>query len=534
MNKIATYLNEHLLGEVSSAKAVRKRYSTDGSVLSITPELVAFPRVTNDIRKIARFSWQLAEKGHPISLTVRGLGGDVTGAAIGKGITIHTPTHLSRILQIVPKDRLVHVQPGVRLNTLNEALRWHGLVIPCSESSSPYDVTIGGAIAGDYHGPSGAISDAIEKMEVVLANGDIIETGRISRRDVSKKLGLQTLEGEVYRKLEALIEDNDELIKQLSADTVRDNTGYKRLGEVRASDGSFDLTPLFIGSQGTLGIITEVVLRAGFYSNEDVHAVILVDSLAAGRDISDQLKPLEPAELTIYDGELFKKAADYGAVFSVLGDVSQIGAVVYLRLNDFSERAQAHKLKRIKKALLKSGLVMIDSTERSAEDFQAVQSVDELLRLGLTDDQVPLPIMDGAFVPSDRREEFETAFLEFATKHHVELPVMINALTGLYTAFPVLKLDAVSDKQKLFKLMTDYAALVDQFGGTSVSGGAEGRLKANATWAVLDEAHASLYEQLRNIFDPFNTLNPDVKQKNELRSLVTALRSTYDTTSQLS
>src|ERR1700712_1346432 len=82
MNKIAVYLNEHLLGEVTSSKAMRRRYSRDGSVLTITPEIIAFPRITNDIRKIARFSWQLAEKGHPLGLTVRGAGSDTTGAAI--------------------------------------------------------------------------------------------------------------------------------------------------------------------------------------------------------------------------------------------------------------------------------------------------------------------------------------------------------------------------------------------------------------------------------------------------------------------
>jgi hypothetical protein len=62
MSKIAKYLNEHIMGEITGAKAVRERFSRDRSVLTIKPELVMFPRVTNDLRKAARFSWQLAEK----------------------------------------------------------------------------------------------------------------------------------------------------------------------------------------------------------------------------------------------------------------------------------------------------------------------------------------------------------------------------------------------------------------------------------------------------------------------------------------
>lgn len=62
MNKIASYLNEHVMGEAVASKAMRARMSRDNSVLKITPELVVFPRSTNDIRKVARFAWQMAEK----------------------------------------------------------------------------------------------------------------------------------------------------------------------------------------------------------------------------------------------------------------------------------------------------------------------------------------------------------------------------------------------------------------------------------------------------------------------------------------
>ena len=57
MSKIAQYLNEHISGEVSTKPDVRAAFSTDASFLTITPEMIVYPRVTNDIRKVARFSW---------------------------------------------------------------------------------------------------------------------------------------------------------------------------------------------------------------------------------------------------------------------------------------------------------------------------------------------------------------------------------------------------------------------------------------------------------------------------------------------
>lgn len=531
MNKIAVYLNEHLLGEVSNAKSLRKKYATDKGILAVTPEVVVFPRVTNDVRKVARFTWQLAEKGHVIGLTARGGGSGVTGAAIGKGAVIDMSHHLNSIVQVAVKDKLAHVQAGASLKVLNETLKWQGLTV--SGVSDDSTGTVGGAIAEDAQGANGAIADAIDRLEVVLANGDIIETGRISHREVSKKLGLQTFEGEIYRKLEGLIEDNEEAITQLANDPTRDNTGYKRLAEVRSKDGSFDLTPLFIGSQGTLGIISEVVLKADFYSVDNTYAVVTADSLQTARDVSERLMELEPAELTVYDGELFRRAAKFGTQFTALGDVSQIGAVIYVRFNDFSDRQQAGKLKKMRKLLEKLTMGVVDSTERSDDDFRAVVSVAQTAQYAAGDDHTTPPVINGAFVPSNRREEFEAILAELATKHHVELPVKLNVITGTYDIYPILKLTSVGDKQKLFKLLNDYAIAVDKCDGAFTSDGAEGRLKAAAAWSVLDEAHAAIYEQLRAIFDPFGTLNPNVKQKNELRSLVASLRPEYDSASIL-
>ncbi|MDB5167367.1 MAG: hypothetical protein JWN26_512 [Candidatus Saccharibacteria bacterium] len=536
MSKIAKYLNEHILGEITGSKAVRERFSRDRSVLSIKPELVMFPRVTNDIRKAARFSWQLAEKGHVLPLTVRGAGSDETGAAVGKGLIINTTTHLNDIIYMALKDKdhFVHVQPGVTFKALNDALSWHGLSIPTFPASAAYS-TIGGAVAsntgGQFSGKAGLTGDWVKRLEVVLANGDLIETTRLRKHEFSKKIGLQTFEGEIYRKLDGLIEDNQALINEKISSDITDNTGYARIAQVKHKDGSFDLTPLMIGSQGTLGIMSEIVLRTDYVSKDQVALAAVVSSSDAARDAADALRGLDPDSLETLDGPLFDQARAAGKsypFFSTTDSDNAIGAVIYVQFNDFNDHVRERKLKKAIKILGKFNAIIITSDQHSMEELSAIRDVASSIYSGDNGDDSYPPLLDGAYVPTARREEFSIAVTELALKHHVTLPLHIRVLDGIVFTRPALQLDKLGDKQKVFKLVTEYAQLVDKCGGVFLADSSEGRLKANAAYNVLDDDVHQLYEQIRAIFDPFGTLNPGVKQTSDIKTLVESLRSSYD------
>lgn len=536
MSKISKYLNEHLLGEVTVDEAVRRQFSNDASVLSIKPELVMSPRVTNDIRKVARFTWQLAEKGHTLPITARGGGSDQTGASIGKGIIINTVAHLNEILYVSLKDkqRIVHVQPGVTYKTLNDTLRSAGLNLPTYPESALYS-TLGGGIANNYSGQlsgsKGSTGDWVTQLEVVLANGDIIETGRINKRELNKKKGLQTLEGELYRKLDGLIEDNEQLIADKIDDKVRDNAGYSGIAKVKRRDGSFDLTPLFVGSQGTLGIISEIVLKTEFFSGNYSVIVATFNSAESARDAADKIIKNEPTSLELIDGSLFDAANKKGKVFPFYSEDkvdNAVAAVLYISFNDFSEGARHRKMKHTLKNLAKLDANVITSDKHSNEELSAVREVTSTVFNTETKGESMPPLIDGASIPGDRIEEFSVALSELANKHHVELPVSIRYIDGVVKTRPVLQLGKVGDKQKLFKLVNEYAELVTKHGGVFVSESGEGRLKANAAIENTDNEVNELYNQIRSAFDPFGTMNPGVKQKSDMKTLASCLNPDYN------
>jgi len=531
MNKIAQYLNEHILGEVTSAKSVKDRFSRDESFLSITPEIIVHPRITNDIRKVARFTWQLAEKGHIMPITSRGAGTDQTGASIGKGIIINTIAHLNNIiyLNLKNKDQFIHVQPGVTFGTINEVLKSHGLLIPSFPTSFNYS-TIGGAVANNAAGPLsgryGATGNYVMRLEVVLANGDLIETKRINRHELDKKKGLQTFEGELYRKIDGLIEDSQKIIEDKISKSNDDNVGYPGISKVKERDGSFDLTPLFIGSQGTLGIISEIILRPDYGSDIESMLIASFDNAESARDAADLIGSIKPASLDLIDAAIFNKAQDeYGKVFSFS---SSTGAILIASFNDYKDRIRSKKIKLSIKKLAKFDTKILTDKDYSLDEMHAIRSVSALTLQPASEHESMPPLIDGASIAPDRREDFVKAMSELAEKHHIELPLHINWVNGVVHTRPTLQLHSVTDKQKAFKLIADYAELVKRFNGSFCVESGEGRLKSNPIYAQMDEDIIAIYKQIRETFDPYNTMNPGVKQVNEMKALITSLNPDYN------
>lgn len=534
MSKVAQYLNEHLQGEVTIADAVRERFATDASVLRIVPDLVAYPRSTSDIRKIARFSWQLAEKGHKLSITARGAGSDQTGAAIGAGIIINMLGHMNEIFELDVKQKLVRLQPGVTFKALNDALFLNGLIVPSYPASASYS-TIGGAIANNASGmlsaKYGATGDWVSQLEVVLANGDVIQTGRINKRELARKKGQQDFEGEIYRGIDNIITDNAELLNTIALD-VPDNMGYN-IVDVKRKDGSFDLTPLFMGSQGTLGIISEVIMRSIEATKEPLVGAIAFANHDSMRDGIDQMRHLNMTALELIDARLFERALELGKRYpfytSAKGE-GDVAAVVVFEYDNPSGRAKKSIAKKIAKLFEKNDDVIVEIARdlMTFHDIRSLLDVESLSQLPVKPGMSAPSVFDGVYVPPERFEDFAKAVGELETKYHVELALYGHAGQNVYFARPQFDFSKGTERQKAFKLLNDWSLAVAAHGGHVTGESSEGRLKALFAYKDIDADTLKLIESVRSVFDPQGTLNTGVKQSIEIKDIAKALRTDYD------
>ncbi len=517
MNKVAHYLQEHLIGEVIVGDDARKHFSTDSSIFEVTPSIIAYPRNENDVRKTARFTWQLAERGRVIPITARGAGTDQSGAAVGKGVVLVFPAHMNKILELDTKAGTVSVEPGLNYAKLQQTLHTHGRFLPPFPASMEYS-TLGGAVANNAGGQKsvkyGTTKDYVSKLRVVLANGEVIETKRLSKRELGKKMGLATFEGEVYRALDALIEENQDTIKNISFDIAKNAAGYN-IADVKRKDGSFDLTPLFIGSQGTLGIVTEISLTTESYNPASTLIAAFCDDVKTLQTIVAALKklPKPPSAIEMVDNKLlnYVNQSNPNQLRNIVKQPFPRFAIL-TEFDDISTKTQARMAKKAAKIFDKYQVAYkIETDEIEVEQLWKLrQSVASVIAHGGGMAKA-VPIIDDAIVPFEKISDFITKVYELFEGYKMPVTMWGHIGEGNLHVQPLLDLSQLGDRQRVFRILDDYYGLVIEFGGSTSGQYNDGRLRAPYLKKLYGEEGYDLLKKIKTIFDPYGTLNSGVK-----------------------
>ena len=517
MNKVAHYLQEHLIGEVIVGDDARKHFSTDSSIFEVTPSIIAYPRNENDVRKTARFTWQLAERGRVIPVTARGAGTDQSGAAVGKGIILVFPAHMNKILELDTKAGTVTVEPGLNYAKLQQTLHTHGRFLPPFPASMEYS-TLGGAVANNAGGQKsvkyGTTQNYVSKLRVVLANGEVIETKRLSKRELGKKMGLATFEGEVYRALDALIEENRDAVKNSSLEVAKNAAGYN-ISDVKKKDGSFDLTPLFIGSQGTLGIVTEISMTTESYNPASTLIATFCDDVNTLQEVIEALKklPKPPSAIEVVDNKLlnYVNQSNPNQLRNIVKQPFPRFALL-TEFDDISVKTQSRMAKKAAKIFDKHQLVYkIESDEIEVEQLWKLrQSVASVIAHG-SNSAKAVPIIDDAIVPFQRVAEFITKVYELFEGYKMPVTMWGHIGEGNLHVQPFLDLSQLGDRQRVFRILDDYYGLVIEFGGSTSGQHNDGRLRAPFLKKLYGDEVYELLKKIKTIFDPYGTLNSGVK-----------------------
>ncbi|HME43261.1 MAG TPA: FAD-linked oxidase C-terminal domain-containing protein [Syntrophorhabdales bacterium] len=435
---------------VLSSVEDRKCYSYDGRVDGGLPDLIVFPSSAEDVSRIL----VLANK-HRFPVIPRGQGSGLTGGSVPVvGGVVLVFTRMNRILEIDTENLITVVEPGVITFILQEEVAKKGLFYPPDPSSYKYS-SIGGNVAECAGGPNsfkyGVTRDYVLGLEVVLPTGEIMNAG------------VRTMKGVV---------------------------GY-------------DLTRLMVGSEGTLGVVTKIILkliplpetRATMLAlfREVEEAATTVSAIVAARIVPSTIEFLDRASI---------KCSEQA---SPMGLPPEVGGLLIIEVdgNQASVMAEAEKVKKI---VLEHNAIRCDLTQDPKEAdklWQARRTVSQA-----TYNLNPVKVAEDVVVPRSEIPTLIRALEEMGKKYGIPILSFGHAGDGNFHVSMMIR-DTAEDREKAEEAVKELFATTVKLGGTLSGEHGIGLSKAPYLGMELSDQAILTMKKIKQLFDPNNILNPN-------------------------
>ena len=291
-NSVKNHLVKNIKGDVFFDELTRCIYAYSASICYLRPAAVIYPKDKMDVIQTLRIASQ-----ENIPLTARGKGSGVAGQNLGEGIILDFSKYMKKIIHINPQKKTALVQPGLVRTNLQKAVLAHGLFFPPDPSSSDY-ATIGGMVANNSGGPHslryGTTKNYVRSLELITSDAEEMRVA--SYGCAPSKYNDQ---------VDELLKEASSILQKNKPESFRNSCGYN-LFETLRENGELDLTRIFCGSEGTLGLFTEIeleLLKLPCHRN----AVLLYykDDLTAFSEVKNFLD-LQPSTIQALDDEFIE------------------------------------------------------------------------------------------------------------------------------------------------------------------------------------------------------------------------------------
>ncbi len=507
-------LQHRISGEVHSDPLRRYMLSTDGSIFQEMPAIVVYPKSERDVVITVKFA-----VGAGLSVHARGAGSGLTGAALGSGIVIDFTKYMNRLILLDESRKLFVCEPGYRFGELEAALNGKGLFFPPDPSSGEY-ATFGGMFGTNASGAHsvkyGNVSDYVADADLVLSNGEILRLSTVRNTPVEAL-------PEYLRGLHGMYETYGEVIEAAYPPVRCNVAGYNLRGMLQ--DGCLSLDHLFVGAEGTLGIVTRMTFRLLPKPRHDSLVVAYFDDALSAARATQAVLPLMPAGIEIMDKSLLKLAKESEPTLrdkipeeidnAVLIEFDADDPDVCAALADSAQR-----ILREKKFTSQSFLA-VSNTEK--EKFWAVRKAAVPILYKLKGRKKILALIEDAAVPTDRMVEYFEGIYRILDDLGVAFVLYGHIAKGLMHTRPLLDLKDAGDVA-LLKTITDRVfELVMSLDGTVSGEHGDGRIRS----AYIRKRYPEIWQlfvETKHLLDPKGILNPEIITHHDPGQMMKKLR----------
>ncbi len=259
-------LSRILSGEIDTAPATLESYSHDASLFEVKPQVVVYPKDSQDVQALVKYAKEHKTKSanSNLSITARSAGTNMSGGAVGDSIVADFTKHFNQIFEVTSESG--HAQPGVYYRDFEKATFEHQALMPSYPASRDL-CTIGGMVNNNSGGEKslefGKTENFVTELKVVLADGNEYDfcpahQGRARQQNAAIHLRGRGLPPDLRARRPALRRHQ----KAAKPHVTKNSTGYNLWDVWDRETGIFDLTKLIVGAQGTLGLTTDITLQA--------------------------------------------------------------------------------------------------------------------------------------------------------------------------------------------------------------------------------------------------------------------------------
>ncbi|MFI5212866.1 MAG: FAD-binding oxidoreductase, partial [Candidatus Saccharimonadales bacterium] len=468
-----------------------------------------------------------------LNITPRSRGTDMSGAAIGQSIVLDVSKHMNQLEEVSATS--ARVQPGMLYREFDLETLKLGSILPSYPASRDL-ASVGGMASNNSGGEKslqyGKTDNFVTEMKVVLSDGNEYTIKPMNRDELNAKMGQDDFEGTIYRQTFELLDKNYDEIQAAAPKVSKDSTGYHLWNVWKRDTGIFDLTKLFVGAQGTLGIITDIrfnlVPKAAF-SGTLVCYMRSIDELG---EVIPTVLSHKPATFESFDDNtLWLSFKFFFAFISKLGfwswahlaiqlipdgvmlikGVPQL--ILLIEFTGDSLDEVSHKIHQMKLDLKKYHFTYMeeDNTEAKSRKFWLMRRESFNLLRSKVKDKHTAPFIDDFVVPPARLTEFLPQLRAIIKKYELLATIAGHMGDGNFHVIPLMKIEDPKERAKLEPAMKELNTLVIHYGGSVSGEHGDGLIRGPWLKEMYSPNVLGYMREVKALYDPDTIFNPHKK-----------------------